>query len=36
MEKEKTEIASLVERYGRIQPLMKYINKEPFMESCRK
>ena len=26
MEKEKAEIAGLVERYGRVQSLMKYVN----------
>ena len=36
MEKEKAEIASLVEKYGRIQSLMKYINKDTLMESYRK
>ena len=28
MEKEKAEIASLVEKYGRVQSLMKYVNKD--------
>ena len=28
MEKEKAEIASLVERYGRVQSLMKYVNSD--------
>lgn len=36
MEKEKAEIAGLVERYGRVQSLMKYINKETLMESYGK
>jgi len=36
MEKEKAEIASLVGRYGRIQSLMKYVNKETLLESYRK
>ena len=27
MEKEKAEIASLVERYGRVQSLMKYVDR---------
>ena len=26
MEREKAEIASLVEKYGRVQSLMKYVN----------
>lgn len=28
MEKEKAEIAGLVERYGRVQSLMKYVNSD--------
>ena len=36
MEKEKAEIANLVARYGRVQSLMKYINKGTLMESYRK
>lgn len=36
MEKEKAEIASLVEKYGRIQSLMKYINKETLKKSYGK
>ena len=36
MEKEKAEIASLVGRYGRVQSLMKYVNKETLLESYRK
>jgi len=36
MEKEKTEIASLVERYGKVQSLMKYINKDTLKESYEK
>jgi len=35
MEKEKAEIGSLVGRYGRIQLLMKYVNKETLLESYR-
>ncbi len=33
MEKEKAEIASLVERYGRVQSLMKYVNSDTLKES---
>ena len=33
MEKEKAEIASLVEKYGRVQSLMKYVNKYTLKES---
>lgn len=36
MEKEKAEISSLVERYGRIQPLMKYVNSDTLKESYNK
>ena len=40
MEKEKAEIARLVEKYGRIQSLMKYVNsdtlKDPTANSERK
>ena len=36
MEKEKAEIASLVEKYGRVQSLMKYVNKDTFKESYSK
>ena len=33
MEKEKAEIASPVEKYGRVQSLMKYVNKDTIKES---
>ncbi len=33
MEKEKAEIASLVEKYGRVQSLMKYVNEDTLKES---
>lgn len=36
MEKEKTEIAELVKKHGRIQSLMKYINKDTLKESYAK
>ena len=36
MEKEKAEIASLVEKYGRVQLLMKYVNSDTLKESYRK
>ena len=36
MEKEKAEIASLVEKYGRIQSLMKYVNSDTLKESYSK
>ena len=36
MEKEKAEIASLVKKYGRVQSLMRFINKETLMESYRR
>lgn len=36
MEKEKAEIASLVERYGRVQSLMKYVNSDTLKESYNK
>lgn len=36
MEKEKAEIASLVERYGRVQSLMKYANSDTLKESYNK
>lgn len=36
MEKEKAEIARLVEKYGRIQSLMKYVNSDTLKESYRK
>ena len=36
MEKEKAEIASLVEKYGRVQSLMKYVNSDTLKESYRK
>ena len=32
MEKEKAEIASLVKKYGRVQSLMRFINKETLKE----
>ena len=35
MEKEKAEIASLVEKYGRVQSLMKYVNNDTLKESYR-
>ena len=36
MEKEKAEIANLVKKYGRVQSLMRFINKETLTESyCR-
>lgn len=35
MEKEKAEIASLVEKYGRVQSLMKYVNSDTLKESYR-
>ena len=34
--KEKAEIASLVEKYGRVQSLMKYVNKDTLKESYSK
>lgn len=34
--KEKAEIASLVERYGRVQSLMKYVNSDTLKESYNK
>lgn len=36
MEKEKAEIAGLVERYGRVQSLMKYVNSDTLKESYSK
>ena len=36
MEKEKAEIASLVEKYGRIQSLIEYVNRDTLKESYRK
>lgn len=33
MEKEKAEIASLAEKYGRVQSLMKYVNRNTLKES---
>lgn len=36
MKKKKAEIASLVARCGRVQSLMKYINKEMIKKSYRK
>ena len=33
MEKEKAEITSLVEKYGRVQSLMKYVNEDTLKES---
>lgn len=36
MEKEKEEIASLVKKYGRVQSLMRFINKETLKESYRR
>ena len=36
MEKEKADIASLVEKYGRVQSLMKYVNKDTLKESYSK
>jgi len=36
MEKEKMEIASLVEKYGKIQSLMKYINQDTLKESYQR
>ena len=36
MEKEKAEIASLVEKYGRVQSLMKYVNSDKLKEYDRK
>ena len=36
MEKEKAEIANLVERYGRVQSLMKYVNSDTLKESYNK
>ena len=36
MEKEKAEIARLVEKYGRSQSLMKYVNRDTLKESYRK
>ena len=36
MENEKAEIASLVERYGRVQSLMKYVNSDTLKESYNK
>ena len=36
MEKEKAEIASLVKKYGRVQSLMRFINKETLKESYRR
>ena len=35
MEKEKAEKARLVEKYGRIQPLMKYVNSATRKGSAR-
>ncbi len=35
MEKEKAEIVSLVEKYGRVQSLMKYVNSDTLKESYR-
>ena len=35
MEKEKAEIASLVEKYDKIQSLMKYVNSDTLKESYR-
>lgn len=32
MEREKAEIASLVEKYGRVQSLMKYVNSDTLKE----
>lgn len=36
MEKEKAEIASFVEKYGKVQSLMRYVNRETLTESYRK
>ena len=36
MEKEKAEIARLVEKYGRVESLMKYVNSDTLKESYRK
>lgn len=36
MEKEKAEIASLVKKYGKVQSLMRFINKETLTESYRR
>lgn len=36
MEKEKAEIANLVARYDRVQPLMKYVNNDTLKESYKK
>ena len=36
MEKEKAEIASLVEKYGRVQSLMKYVNEDTLKVSYSK
>ncbi len=36
MEREKAEIASLVEKYGRVQSLMKYVNSDTLKESYRR
>jgi group II intron reverse transcriptase/maturase len=36
MVKEKAEIANLVEKYGRVQSLMKYVNKETLKEAYKK
>ena len=33
MEREKAEIASLVEKYGRVQSLMEYVNSDTLKES---
>ena len=33
MEKEKAEIAELVAKYGRVQSLMRYVNKEALAKS---
>ena len=35
MEKEKAEIAKLAEKYGRVQSLMRFVNKETLAESYR-
>lgn len=34
MEKEKAEIAELAAKYGRVQSLMRYVNKEALAKSC--
>ena len=36
MEREKAETASLVEKYGRVQSLMKYVNSDTLKESYRR